>query len=159
MLITGNKQFLYLTFELPISSCIYTVKSTTHHTVGAFSMIVTICDVIWENPSCGVKLIFWVSGLNYFLARIYLNLFWYWYQKLLMFKGYKNKEKHYNYDVYFLYFAVSPLATFDGFSPITSHIGPFCDSVMLFFMTYFSNIDKKRACFQISSRFWVVFVS
>ncbi len=38
-----------------------------------------------------------------------------------MFKGYKNKEKQYNYDVNFLYFTVSPFATFDRFSQITLH--------------------------------------
>ncbi len=39
-------------------------------------------------------------------------------------KAIKNKEKHYNCDVNFLYFAVSPFATCDGFSQITSHIPP-----------------------------------
>ncbi len=39
-----------------------------------------------------------------------------------MFKGHKNKEKHQNYDVNFLYFAVSPFATCDGFLQITSHM-------------------------------------
>ncbi len=34
----------------------------------------------------------------------------------------KNKEKRLNYAVNFLYFAVSPFATCDGFSQITSHI-------------------------------------
>ncbi len=37
-------------------------------------------------------------------------------------KAIKNKEKHRNYDVNFLYFAVSPFATCDGFSQIASQL-------------------------------------
>ncbi len=62
------------------------------------------------------------ESLNYSLSRtFYLDLLWFWYQKLLMFKGNKNKEKHRNCDVNFLYFAVSYFVTCDGFSQITSH--------------------------------------
>ncbi len=39
-------------------------------------------------------------------------------------KAVKNKEKHRNYDVNFLYFAVSLFATCEGFSQITSQIHP-----------------------------------
>ena len=62
------------------------------------------------------------ESLNYSLSRtFYLDLLWYWYQKLLMLKGCKNKEKHWNYDVNVLHFTVSPFATCDWFSQITSH--------------------------------------
>ncbi len=44
-------------------------------------------------------------------------------------KAIKNKEKHYNFYVNFLYFAVLPFATCDRFSQITSHIG--CTFYML----------------------------
>ncbi len=86
-----------------------------------------ICDVIWENPSHGAKLIFWVIGIMwkfelFSFQNFYLDLLWYWYQKLLMFKCYINKEKHKNYDVSFLYFAVSPFATCDRFFQITSQM-------------------------------------
>ena len=60
------------------------------------------------------------ENLNYSLFRtFYLDLFWYWYQKLLMFKDYKNKENIY---VNFLSFVVSPFATCDRFSKITSQM-------------------------------------
>ncbi len=54
--------------------------------------------------------------MNYPLSRtFYLGLLWHWYQKfILKFKGYKNIEKHWNYDVNFLYFTVSLFATCDG---------------------------------------------
>ncbi len=60
----------------------------------------------------------WItSSITFFLDHL-----WYWYQTLLMFKGYENKEKHKNYVVNFLSFAVSSFATCDEFSQITSHI-------------------------------------
>ena len=57
-----------------------------------------------------------------FPERFYLDLLRYWYQKLLMIKGYKNKEKHQNCDVNFLYFTVFPFVTCDRFYQITSHV-------------------------------------
>ncbi len=84
-------------------------------------------NVIWENLSHGAKLTFWVICIMWkfdsaLSSTLYLDLLWYCYQKLLMLKGYKNKEKHKNYDADFLCFAVSPFATCDGFSQITSNL-------------------------------------
>ncbi len=45
-------------------------------------------------------------------------------------KATKNKEKHQNYDVNFLYFAVSPFARCDRLSQITSHMDPTYQSMI-----------------------------
>ena len=61
----------------------------------------------------------------------------YWCLKVI-----KNKETQ-NYDVNFLYFAVSPFATCDGFSQITSHIS----SYPRVLCCKFANIGLEVLCF------------
>ena len=84
------------------------------------------CDLRKPVTWCKIDILKWLiscESLNHYLSStFYLDLLWYWYQKLLLFKEYENEGKHQNYVVYFLHFAVSPFATCDRFSQITSHI-------------------------------------
>ena len=93
----------------------------------------SLCVVIWENPSHSAKLLFLsCESLNYSLSRTFFP----WTSSDTAVKSYwcskatKNKEKHQNYDVNFLYFAVSPFARCDRLSQITSHMDPTYQSMI-----------------------------
>ena len=84
--------------------------------------------VMWSEKTCHMvqnwylELLVLCDYLNYSLSRIFTwissdtGIKSYWCSKAI-----KNKAKHKNYDANFLYFAVSPFATCDDFSQITSH--------------------------------------
>ncbi len=103
--------------------------------------------MIWENPSHSAKYQIWVIGVIWKLSsfqNFYLGLLWYCYgiKSYQSSKGVKNREKHSNYVVNFLYFAVSLCVTCDRFSQIMSQM-----SILWFLWECFSTLFNKDIIF------------